>query len=226
MVKELQTIPLFPLGVVIVPGMPLPLHIFEDRYKLMISECLAQNQPFGIVLFDGKYMRTVGCTARVVEVIKYYSDGRMDILTNGERRFVVQKVINEKSYLEAHVNYFDDIDKPNPDELQHSIEDIRDFLNELHEMDQSPLSFKSVSRLSPQELSFVIASLEGFTPAERQKFIEMTSTAERLDRGARALSKLVQRSRLTIEITGIIGGNGSPPQELVKRLATDDNAGE
>ena len=190
----------------------------------MISECLAQSRPFGIVLFDGTYMRTAGCTARVVEVIKQYDDGRMDILTQGQKRFIVQKVINEKPYLEAQVNFFDDIDQPKPRDLRNPIENIRHLLNELHDMDQTPLNFASVSRLKPQELSFVIASLEGFSPAERQRFLEMTSTAERLQRGARALSKLVQRSRLTAEINSIIGGNGSPPQELVKRLASDAKA--
>ena len=137
--------------------MPLPLHIFEERYKRMISECLEQSRCFGIVLFDGMQMRTVDCTARLVEVIKHYDDGRMHILTKGERRFIVQKVVNEKAYLEAHVNYFGDIDTPNTEALQNEIEDIRHLLDEFHDMDQTPLNFKSVSRFNPQELMKRIA---------------------------------------------------------------------
>jgi Lon protease-like protein len=61
-----ERIPLFPLGLVLLPGMVLPLHIFEERYKQMISECLATNRSFGIVWFDGQAIRTMGCTARIV----------------------------------------------------------------------------------------------------------------------------------------------------------------
>ena len=217
----MKTVPLFPLGVVILPDMDLPLHIFEDRYKLMITECLAQKQPFGIILFDGQHMLTVGCTALVTEVTKYYSDGRMDILTRGQKRFIVQKVIDEMPYLQAHVTFFDDGDKPNPDELQSDIANIRDLLNELYEMDRSTQRLDVTKQANLLALSFEIAALDGFTPAERQRFLEMTSTAERIEKGARALSKLVQRTRLTNEIKNIIGGNGSPPKELIALIATE-----
>jgi Lon protease-like protein len=217
-VKDIVTIPLFPLGVVILPDMILPLHIFEERYKLMISECMAEDQPFGIVLFEGQYMRTVGCMARVTEVIKLYADGRMDILTRGETRFIIQKVIDEKPYLEAHVNFFEDIDKPNLDELQIVIEKIRILLGELYEMDQSSHHYRMMAQSSPLEMSFAIAALDGFTPAERQKFLEMTSTSERIVKGADALTRLAQRIRLTNEINRIIGGNGNPPKQLINLI--------
>jgi len=221
-VNEIVTIPLFPLGVIILPDMDLPLHIFEERYKLMISECIAKDQPFGIVLYDGQHLRTVGCMARVTEVTKRYRDGRMDILTMGENRFVIQKVISEKPYFEAHVNFFEDVDNPRPEELQHVIDNIRKLLNELNELDQTPHYFDMMTQTSPVELSFAIASVEGFTVTERQSFLEMTSTAERIEKGARALSRLIQRTRLTIEIKGIIGGNGRPPKELIERLVPKD----
>ena len=99
-------IPLFPLGVVLLPGMRLPLHIFEERYKLMISECLADGRPFGLVYFDGDSIHAIGCTARVTEVIKRYDDGRMDIITRGERRFVVEEFIEEKTYMEGQAIFF------------------------------------------------------------------------------------------------------------------------
>ena len=216
--NDIVTIPLFPLGIVILPDMILPLHIFEERYKLMISECMEKNQPFGIVLFEGQYMRTVGCMARVTEVTKLYADGRMDILTRGEKRFIIQKVIDEKPYLEAHVNFFEDIDKPNSEELQNVIENIRVLLDELYEMDQSSHHYRMMAQSSPLKLSFAIAALEGFTPAERQKFLEMTSTSERMLKGAEALTSLAHRIRLTNEINRIIGGNGNPPKQLINLI--------
>ena len=93
----MKRIPLFPLGLVLLPKMALPLHIFEDRYKQMIAECLAEDRPFGILHFDGKTVASVGCTARVVQVLKKYEDGRMDIMTRGEDRFVVREWIEKKA---------------------------------------------------------------------------------------------------------------------------------
>ena len=77
-------IPLFPLGLVLLPQMPLPLHIFEERYKLMIGECLEKNEEFGIVYFNGTDIQAIGCTASIHKVVKRYNDGRLDILTRGD----------------------------------------------------------------------------------------------------------------------------------------------
>ena len=77
-------IPLFPLGVVLLPQMELPLHIFEERYKVMINECLEQEREFGVVHYDGTDIRSIGCTAKILGVVKHYEDGRMDIVTRGK----------------------------------------------------------------------------------------------------------------------------------------------
>ncbi len=115
------TIPLFPLGVVLLPGMVLPLHIFEERYKLMIGECLKQDKKFGIVYYDNEEIRKKGCTANIVKVMKRYDDGRMDILTQGDKRFTTTGIIEEKSYLQAKVVYFDDATEKSTEELHASI---------------------------------------------------------------------------------------------------------
>jgi len=207
------------LGVIVLPDMSLRLHIFEERYKLMISECIEKDTPFGIVLFDGQYLHTVGCMARVVEVTKRYEDDRMDIMTRGEQRFIIQKVITEKPYMEAYVNFFEDVDKTSLNELQPLLENARVLLKELSRLNQSTPDIYRPAHSSPLQLSFAIAALEGFTVAERQRFLEMTSTAERIKKGVKALSRLVQRSRLTNEINAIIGGNGNPPRQLIELLA-------
>ena len=114
-----ERIPLFPLGLVMLPGMLLPLHIFEERYKQMISDCLAENTPFGIVWFDGQTIHPVGCTARVVQVLHRYEDGRMDILTRGEKRFYTEGMAEEKPYMEADVLYIEDAESaPDAGSLQ------------------------------------------------------------------------------------------------------------
>jgi len=67
----------------------LPLHIFEERYKLMIAECMERHAAFGIVFFNGSDIQTTGCTASILKVLKRYHDGRLDILTHGEKRLVL-----------------------------------------------------------------------------------------------------------------------------------------
>jgi len=67
--QDRDLLPLFPLGLVLLPHMTLPLHIFEERYKLMINESLTQNRPFGIVYFDGQQVRKMGCIARIIRVL-------------------------------------------------------------------------------------------------------------------------------------------------------------
>jgi Lon protease-like protein len=220
-VTETKKIALFPLGVIIVPDMSLPLHIFEERYKLMIAECIAKDEPFGIVLFDGQDLRAVGCMARVTEVTKRYEDGRMDILTRGEQRFSIEKVITEKPYMQAYVTFFEDVDKTPPADLQGILENASDLLQELAQLDPLSEDVYALAQSSPTKLSFAIAALEGFTLAERQNFLEMTSTAERIKKGVQALSRLVQRTRLTHEIQEIIGGNGNPAKQLTQLLSSD-----
>jgi Lon protease-like protein len=209
------------LGVIILPYMTLPLHIFEERYKLMISECIEEDKPFGIVLFDGQDLHSMGCMARVTEVTKRYKDGRMDIVTRGEKRFIIQKVITEKPYMEAYVNFFEDVDKTPPNELHPLLQKGRQLLMELSKLDQLTEDLYLPTQSSPLKLSFAIAALEGFTVAERQRFLEMTSTAERIKKGVQALSRLVQRSSLTNEIRVIIGGNGNPSRHLIELLSPE-----
>ena len=128
---ELSRIPLFPLGLALLPDMVLPLHIFEERYKEMTAHCLAAELPFGIVLFDGRAIRSVGCLAHITRVLERYDDGRLDILTRGGMRFVVQRLIEEKAYLEADVLFFDDAPEAPPDDLQAVVASARDLLREM-----------------------------------------------------------------------------------------------
>jgi Lon protease-like protein len=94
---------LFPLDVVLFPGVPLPLHIFEPRYKEMIAECLAQHKTFGVVRALEEGLAEVGCTAEIITVVKEYSDGRLDLVTEGRQRFELVSVNQERSFLQAEV---------------------------------------------------------------------------------------------------------------------------
>ena len=104
----MSLLPLFPLELVLLPGVPLPLHIFEPRYKEMIAECLEQKKPFGIVRASEEGVAEIGCTAEIVSVTKKYDDGRMDILTRGVERFEVLEVNEERSFLQAEISLVHD----------------------------------------------------------------------------------------------------------------------
>jgi len=211
--SESILVPLFPLGVVLLPGLPLPLHIFEERYKQMIGECLERGAVFGVVYYTGAEMKQTGCTARVAEVLKRYEDGRMDILTYGEDRFRIEEQDQGKPYLQARVRFFDDQEEELGDDVRELA--LRGLLHreELGRLtSQEGAADSEASEL--KEISFVLAGTEGFSMDEKQVFLEMTSTRERVRRAVRALEKLIERLKLTIEIRRIIGGNGHPPSVL------------
>ena len=103
-----QLLPLFPLSVVLLPATPLPLHIFEDRYKEMMGDIIPARGEFGVVLAKEDGIVNVGCTATVDRVMQRYSDGQLDLVAVGQRRFQVLSIDEEKSYLRAAVEYFND----------------------------------------------------------------------------------------------------------------------
>ena len=102
-------LPLFPLNTVLFPGQMLPLHIFEDRYRLMIRRCLAEDLPFGVVLIKrGTEVGTeaepheVGTIARILKS-SHQSDGTIDIITVGQERFCIDRLIHDQPYLRGEV---------------------------------------------------------------------------------------------------------------------------
>src|SRR5215813_10230305 len=101
-------VPLFPLDVVLFPGMPLTLHIFEDRYKEMVTECLANNSSFGIVRAQREGLAVIGCMARITRILHEYEDGRLDILCDGGERFEIEQLDNARTFLQAEVDFFSD----------------------------------------------------------------------------------------------------------------------
>lgn len=101
-------IPLFPLDVVLLPGMALPLHIFEPRYRLMVARCLDEKLEFGMILAVNNNVATMGCTAEIIRKIRDYPDGRIDIATEGRAVFRLTELLHEKEYYEGRVEYVPD----------------------------------------------------------------------------------------------------------------------
>ncbi len=208
MTKNPAKIPIFPLGLVLLPEMIMPLHIFEERYKDMVNGCLKRNEFFGIVYYDGKQIHKVGCTANIVKLSKQYEDGRMDILVQGVQRFYMDHIDESQACLVATIIYIDDMEESLNDEDQDLIHRTTDLLKRLDQLSGESGESDRFDGIDLKRLSFVIPGAEGFTMDERQRFLEMTSARERLDKGTRVLEKVIERVKINREATEIIGGNG------------------
>src|SRR5919202_2000197 len=111
-------LPLFPLGLVLLPGEVVPLHIFEERYKLMIGECLDEGTEFGIVWLADDALKDVGCAARITRVLERFDDGRLNILVEGTSPFRLERRIGEMDYPAGDVALLDDEPDSDDDALE------------------------------------------------------------------------------------------------------------
>ena len=109
--------PLFPLGLVLLPEEVVPLHIFEERYKLMIGECLDGDTEFGILWMADDGLREVGCTARVTQLLEQMEDGRMNVLVQGAEPFRLLRRIEDLPYPAGDVELLDEEEEAEPDAL-------------------------------------------------------------------------------------------------------------
>ena len=171
----MSLLPIFPLELVLFPGAPLPLHIFEPRYREMITECMEQKKPFGLVRAKENAVAEVGCTAEVVNISKQYEDGRIDIDTRGKQRFSIVELNHDRPFLQAEVTWFDDDEPAQPTEAETETaielhEQFLEILGQSSEVDRSnlPISFELAHEL-PVDLDF------------KQTILEMKSETERIE---------------------------------------------
>jgi Lon protease-like protein len=195
-------LPIFPLDLVLFPGAPLPLHIFEPRYKEMIADCIAQKKPFGVARAKESAVAEVGCTAVIMNVTKRYEDGRMDIAAEGVRRFTISDLNHDRDFLQADVTYFDD-DEPvqarqaDQDTALQLHEKLFETLDQEHDLDTTKpmLSFQLVNVL-PVDLDF------------KQSMLEMKSEQERLETLIEYYRVTIPQVEKTIRTREKASGNG------------------
>src|SRR5688572_2657162 len=111
MAERLTDFPLFPLGMVALPSEMVPLHIFEQRYKTMIGECLDRDSQFGIVWLSDAELAPVGCACEIVRVLSRMEDGRLNIMTRGTRPLAVLRRQDELAYPAGEVELLDDVEE-------------------------------------------------------------------------------------------------------------------
>jgi len=186
---------------VLFPGAPLPLHIFEPRYKEMITECLVQKRPFGMVRAKDNALASIGCAATILNVIKKYEDGRMDIAATGAQRFEITKLNQERSFLQGEVTYFDDVPSSvGPSDVATVIELHEQLFDTLGqtvdvEHDADLLSFHLAHEL-PVDLDF------------KQALLEMKSEAERIEMLTEYYRATIPKIEKTLQARERASGNG------------------
>lgn len=208
---DANVISLFPLGLVALPGEVIPLHIFEPRYKRLIGEAREGGDEFGIVLQQQDAVAECGCTARLVEVLEEFDDGRLNILVEGRRRFRLHEILGAadegEEYLRARVAFFDD--ETEDEEPGDRVEGIRDRAMTLF---LRMLNLMEVKSPRPpgggQPLSFRLVAAVDLGVALKQQLLELTSEAERLTTLITVMESLIPRLELRREREEAIRGNG------------------
>ena len=187
-----RELPLFPLPeVVLFPSRPLPLHIFEFRYRIMMNTILESDRRFGVLLYDSVKDKpaTIGCCAEIIQHQRL-PDDRIKILTLGQQRFRVLEYVREKPYKVGLVEWIEDQPpqkdlKPLAGEVEQLLQDVVRLTAKL--TDQTIELPENIPDL-PTELSYWVASNLYGVAAEQQALLEMQDTAERLEREAEILT--------------------------------------
>jgi len=195
-------LPLFPLDVVLLPGTPIPLHVFEPRYKEMIGECMAQKTAFGVVRAKKDSIAEIGCTAEILEVTKRYDDGRLDILCEGRRRFEVMGLNEERAFLQAEVTYFDD--EPGGAPAEQANEAVRLYVDLMRLLE----SDAEAPEAGTPQLSFQLAAPMPLDLDFKQTLLGMRSEQERIAAVVTYYEALLPRMRRAVKARKKAGGNG------------------
>ena len=185
---ELVEVPLFPLNLVLFPGMPLPLHIFEERYKAMIGDCMRYNTPFGVSLIrSGQEVgspadpQPIGTTTRVLRS-QMLEQGRMNIMTKGERRFEIIEVTQQEPHVAALVRLLDEpVGEGFTGISSELTEEFTKLMRNLISLSGGYTAQVDIPE-NPVELSYMIAAnLDAPIPV-RQELLEVPTAADRLNR--------------------------------------------
>jgi Lon protease-like protein len=174
--SQIQGFPLFPLGIVALPGESIPLHIFEDRYRKMIDYCLSEDPgEFGILWLSDDELKLVGCACEIAEVFERAEDGRMDILVRGTRPFRLLEREHDLPYPAGTVEFLTDAPAEEPDLA--AGEGARNLYQDL-------VVQATDRELTPAELaaldSYAMAATVEFEIEAKQELLELRAENERL----------------------------------------------
>jgi Lon protease-like protein len=197
-----ERFPLFPLGIVLLPTELVPLHIFEERYRVMIGECLDQGTEFGIVWLSDSGLKEIGCSAKVTRLLKRMEDGRMDVLVQGVAPFRLLRRIEDLPYPAGDIELLDDAgDEADPT----TAVDARDLYADLVERvtDERP----EAGDLEDMDAYDMAATVE-FALDAKQVLLELRSEADRMKAVAELFGKTMQRLDFSEQAGEVARSNG------------------
>jgi Lon protease-like protein len=221
-VRGVRELPLFPLPVVLFPGVPMPLHIFEPRYRRMLSDVRASNNLFGLSFYDaGETGRPaaghVGCAAEVVEV-QPLPDGRSNILAVGVARYELEEYVERGDpYLLARVRFFEDEPEERGTLDERAAEVSALFLRiarAVRTLNDERASLPELPDAEPERLSFLVAAAMEIEPEAKQQLLEMRSSFERLTRLRNLLAQALTGYEERARVHTLAKGNGHGGRKL------------
>jgi Lon protease-like protein len=199
--ETIDRFPLFPLGLVLLPGEVVPLHIFEERYKQMIGECLDEDREFGIVWLADDALKEVGCAARITRVLERFDDGRLNILVEGTSPFRLERRIGELAYPAGDVTLLDDEPASDDEALERARSSYADLVEEVTDSRPEP------EALAELDAYGMAATLE-IAPAAKQSLLELRSEPARLDQLETLFGEALKRIRTAARVAEQASGNG------------------
>jgi len=202
-----NSIPIFPLRIVVFPYSKIPLHIFEERYKKMIGKCLKEKTVFGIISLIKKKLSEIGCYVDITNVLNKYENGEMDIVVKGNGRFkLIETKQHPDGYLIGEVEEYSDIsrefDRNLLEELRNNFVSILKKINFKLE-DAFWENYKNI-----ELKSYKIAEKSGLTLEHQQKFLSMRKENERIGFLIKHLAKLEKKLTENIATGAIVMGDG------------------
>jgi ATP-dependent Lon protease len=223
-VMGVKYLPIFPLAVVLFPGVPLPLHIFEPRYRQMLIDIGINNSLFGVSYFDATTATTevppvghIGCVAELSET-QTLPDGRSNILTVGVIRYRIDEYVERGDpYLLAQVSFFED-NEEDDDLLRESSHEVADTFTRIaravRTINDERASLPDISDTEPQRLSFLVAAAIEVDTDLKQELLEIRLTSDRLRRLRDILARAVSGYEERARIHEMAKGNGHSGRKI------------
>jgi Lon protease-like protein len=199
--NEIERFPLFPLGLVLLPGEAVPLHIFEERYKLMIGECLDEEREFGIVWLADDALKDIGCGARITRVLERFDDGRLNILVEGTTPFRLERRIGDLPYPAGDIVLLDDEDAADDAALERARSAYADLVEQVTDERPEPEALAELG-------AYGMAATLDIAPAAKQSLLELRSEPARLEQLEGLFTEALKRIRTAAKVAEQASGNG------------------
>ena len=217
-VSGVNELPLFPLSVVLFPGVPLPLHIFEPRYRQMLHDIRVGKNLFGLSYFDTSAsekecppLGSIGCVAKVTDT-QTFPDGRSNILTVGVIRYRIEAYVERGDpYLVARVSYFED-EADDSEAVGESSRDVAEIFTRIARavriINDERAHLPNIADTEPERLSFLVAAAMEVDTDVKQELLELRLTSERLRRLRDILARAVSGYEERARVHELAKGNG------------------